>query len=194
MEELDTILSEAAGAIHPSYFQIAIDGGEPVYRERVYCYELYHQMRLRWPDDTPFWLNGELDKAAHPIIRQLGGDRAKPDFLIHTPGDMRGNHAIMEVKQAGTRDGAILEDLEKLCLFVDRVGYQRAIYLFYGYEADERIAGRVVELFSGLDNPQRLEIWGHSLPGQPARRIVTLPAMTNEGAGRNRLVSRARKL
>jgi hypothetical protein len=33
--------------------------------ERVYYYELYHQMRRRWPepDHSPYWLNGEIDKA-----------------------------------------------------------------------------------------------------------------------------------
>src|SRR3989304_9145928 len=104
MQQLDAILSEATAGIHPGYFQLAIHGGDPIYRERVYCYELYHQMRMLWPKNTPFWLNGEVDKAAHPIIRELGADFAKPEFLIHTPGNMDGNHAIMEVKPAGARE------------------------------------------------------------------------------------------
>ena len=177
MRQLDAILSEATRAINPGYFQIAIDGGPPVYRERVYCYELYHQMRVRWPDDTPFWLNGELDKAAHPIIRRLGADGAKPDFLIHTPGDMNGNHAIMEVKPVGTRGQPILDDLEKLCMFVDAVGYRRAIYLFYGYDADERLVHHVADMFNRLDNPQAVEVWIHAGPGEPAKRVTTLPIL-----------------
>ena len=98
MNELSAILGDAANAVSEAYFRLSIDGGDPVYRERVYCYELYHQMRLRWPTNTPFYLNGEIDKAAHPILRELGADFAKPDFLVHQPGHMSGNHAVIEVK------------------------------------------------------------------------------------------------
>jgi hypothetical protein len=45
MDELTGILAAATAAIEPGYFRLNIDGGSPVYRERVYCYELYHQMR-----------------------------------------------------------------------------------------------------------------------------------------------------
>ena len=44
MEELDLVIQEATAAIDAMYFQLPVDGGDPVYRERVYCYELYHQM------------------------------------------------------------------------------------------------------------------------------------------------------
>jgi hypothetical protein len=72
MKELTKVLAEATGAVGNGYFRLNIDGGDSVYRERVYCYELYHQMRLRWPVGCPFYLNGEIDKAAHPIMTELG--------------------------------------------------------------------------------------------------------------------------
>jgi hypothetical protein len=83
MDDLTRILKEATANIAPEYFRLSIDGGGPVYRERVYCYELYHQMRLQWPKGGPFILNGEVDKAAHPILSALGADYAKPDLLVH---------------------------------------------------------------------------------------------------------------
>jgi hypothetical protein len=55
-------------------------------------------MRNYWPRGCPCYLNGEIDKAAHPKLAELGADHAKPDLLVHQPGDMRGNHAIIEVK------------------------------------------------------------------------------------------------
>ncbi len=63
MEELDHILAEATSAIEADYFRLPIDGGIPVFRERVYCYELYHQMRSRWPPRSQcrYLLNGEVD-------------------------------------------------------------------------------------------------------------------------------------
>jgi hypothetical protein len=48
MNELSDVLAEATAAIEARYFRLPIAGGDPIYRERVYCYELYHQMRLLW--------------------------------------------------------------------------------------------------------------------------------------------------
>ncbi|WP_143271608.1 hypothetical protein [Bradyrhizobium mercantei] len=98
MDGLSSLLASATADIGGEYFQLPVHGGGPIYRERVYCYELYHQMRRRWPEDGPFRLSGEVDKAAHPVLSGLGASYAKPDLLVHGPGDMRRNHAIIEVK------------------------------------------------------------------------------------------------
>jgi hypothetical protein len=143
MNELTEILSNATGAIKHSYFHLDIDGGDPVYRERVYCYELYHQMRLCWPVGCEFYLNGEIDKAAHPILQKLGADHVKPDLLVHRPGYMSGNHAIIEVKKGEAPNNGIYKDLSTLDLFVRTVGYKRAIYLFFGYKADKNLITKV---------------------------------------------------
>jgi hypothetical protein len=113
MKELSQILTDATQAIEGWYFLLNIAGGDPIYRERVYCYELYHQMRLRWPPRCPFFLNGEVDKSAHPILTQLGAGRAKPDFLVHQPGNMEGNHAIIEVKNSFASAAHIRTDLRQ---------------------------------------------------------------------------------
>ena len=112
MRELTSIIEKATAGITSSYFHLNIDGGDPIYRERVYCYELYHQMRLCWPDHTAYYLNGEIDKAAHPILRTLGADYAKPDLLVHQPGYMEGNHAIIEVKSPAADADGIRKDLK----------------------------------------------------------------------------------
>jgi len=97
MQEFDQILTTATGNVPERYFQLPVDGQEdPIYRERVYCYELYHQMRSVWPEHSPYTLGGEVDKSGHRLIRGNGLDNAKPDFLVHMPGDMGGNYAIIE--------------------------------------------------------------------------------------------------
>src|ERR1700683_1803216 len=111
MDELTGILAAATAAIGPGYFRLNIDGGSPVYRERVYCYELYHQMRLRWPSSCPFVLNGEVDKAAHPILMKLGASGAKPDMLVHRPGRMAGNYAVIEIKSENASRTGIRKDI-----------------------------------------------------------------------------------
>jgi hypothetical protein len=60
VQQLNQVLRQATESIEPLYFQLPIDGSDPIFRERVYCYELYHQLRRIWPADTPFSLNGEV--------------------------------------------------------------------------------------------------------------------------------------
>jgi len=80
--------------IDAHYFQLPIAGNEePIYRERVYCYELYHQLRCMLGNGFPYKLNGEVDKNGHPIIRNA----KKPDFIIHKPGDMEYNLVVIEI-------------------------------------------------------------------------------------------------
>lgn len=174
MEELTVILERATAAIEPGYFQLSIHGGMPVYRERVYCYELYHQMRLLWPHGCAFYLNGEVDKAAHPILMKLHADGYKPDFLVHQPGNMAGNHAVMEVKSARAAPGGFVKDLKTLALFRSAVGYQRAIYLIYGNEIDDQLVDRIARgaAKAGLAVP--IELWLHVNAGEPAFCVTEL--------------------
>jgi hypothetical protein len=174
MERLNRILRRATRAIEPGYFRLNIDGGDPIYRERVYCYELYHQMRCRWPGDTEFYLNGEIDKAAHPILQQLGAAHAKPDLLVHRPGYMVGNHAIIEVKHSNASNDGIRSDLTKLSLFVRNVRYQRAIYLIYGEGADARIVERIQNIAAGLGDLEPVEVWLHQQATHAARLAITM--------------------
>lgn len=167
MHELTAILEEAIRRVPEMYFQVHIDGGDPIYRERVYCYELYHQLRCLWPKETPFYLNGELDKAAHPILRKLGADYAKPDLLVHRPGYMEGNYAIIEVKTTDAPNAGIVKDLKTLSIFCTRVWYERAIYLLYGHNT-EAAAERVHTAAREIADLPLIELWLHSAPGQPA--------------------------
>lgn len=167
MQQLTEFLSTATGRITQPYFQIELDGGDPVYRERVYCYELYHQLRCLWPKDCDFSLNGELDKAAHPILRQIAADYAKPDLLVHRPGHMSGNNAIIEVKSVRAPSAGIEKDLQTLALFRTKVGYLRAIYLLFGFEA-ETAARRVHRIAEQTSELPPIELWIHSAPEQAA--------------------------
>ena len=77
-----------------------------MYQERVYCYELYHQLRCRWPKGADCVLGGEVKKGGHPY---LGSGQRKPDFLVHAPGEDR-NYVVVEVKSyQGARDAEQIE-------------------------------------------------------------------------------------
>ncbi len=175
MQELTEILEAATAGIEPMYFRLNIDGGDPVNRERVYCYELYHQMRRRWPNASEFYLNGEIDKAAHPILRRLGAANRKPDLLIHRPGYMSGNYAIVEVKHCRTSPQGIAKDLRTLTLFRSTVGYERAIYLVYGNQC-EITADRIANVAARMGGTTPIELWLHRGVGEPATRVATIVA------------------
>ncbi|ATX80701.1 hypothetical protein Ga0123461_2300 [Mariprofundus aestuarium] len=173
MDELSRILKVATAGIEWPYFHLNIDGGDPVFRERVYCYELYHQMRNNWPNESEFILNGEIDKSAHPVLRALGADHVKPDLLVHTPGNMAGNYAIIEVKHS-TENAGIRKDLNTLDLFVRRVGYRRAIYLIYGQGADANGVEKIMTVAREFHELVPIELWLHHDVGQPASCKISL--------------------
>jgi hypothetical protein len=90
-------LARASARIDGEYFQLPVADADSVYRERVYCYELYHQLRSLW-NGFPFSLGGEVDKMKHPFFENGPCATAKPDLLVHRPGDMNRNLACVEVK------------------------------------------------------------------------------------------------
>lgn len=165
MEQFTDILREATARISDEYFLLPVHGAPSVYRERVYCYELYHQMRLLWPADCRYRLNGEVDKRSHPYFRE--GGEPKPDFLVHEPGTGN-NHAMIEVKSCRASDAGIRKDLETLTRFRSEIGYQRALYLIYGEEAADTM-GDVKKQAIAIDAP--VELWFHCKTGTPAIRI-----------------------
>jgi hypothetical protein len=169
VNELDHVLSAATSEVGHIYFQLPVAGQTPAYRERVYCYELYHQLRSRWPPGCPFTLNGEVDKAGHRLLRQVEADKYKPDLLVHVPGDMGGNFAAIEVKPCTASPSAIRKDLTSLALFSNSVGYQRAIYLVYGYET-ERAVKRIQRAMAKIDGTEKIELWLHPGAAVPAAR------------------------
>lgn len=144
MHEALSIVTEwllcASSQVGPDYFQLPVAGQEdPEYRERVYCYELYHRWRAHWPDGFPFTLGGEIDKSGHPLIR--GG--AKPDFLVHVPGRMT-NLLIVEVKPFNRPWADMVIDLKKLTRFRRNLvppgqpgNYHAAYFWVYGLQAAE---------------------------------------------------------
>lgn len=124
-------LAEACARVAAEYFQLPVADADSVYRERVYCYELYHQLRSQW-GDFPFSLSGEVDKARHPYFRGGPYARSKPDLLVHQPGNMDGNLACVEVKPSTGDVGEFRSDLKKLTWFCRNAAYHRGIFLVYG--------------------------------------------------------------
>ncbi len=162
MEQFTQILLNATAAVPGEFFVLPVHRGEAVLRERVYCYELYHQMRCRWPDDCVYRLNGEVDKRSHPYFDGIG--EPKPDLLVHRPGTGE-NYAVIEVKTCHVENRDIDKDLVTLTTFRG-LGYQRAVYLIYGPDA-RNVRDRVRER-TALLRVAPFELWLHQAIGASA--------------------------
>ena len=100
-------------------------------RERVFCYELYHQMRKlqERKKHLDLTINGEINKTGHPQIIE----NFDPDFVIHRQGSMGKNHAVIEVKTSKDKRG-IFKDFETIKCMVNCYGYKIGIFLITGAE------------------------------------------------------------
>lgn len=169
MIDLNSMLRDATERIDSHYFLLNIAGAKSVYRERVYCYELYHQLRKKW-DRTDFVINGEVDKAGHPLLGCLGVKGRKPDLLIHGPGDMDKNYAILEVKSCEVDRRGIRKDLETLKFFRQHGRYKNAVFLIYG-ERSNKTAEVVSDIAGKISDFPKIDLWVHEAPLLAARHF-----------------------
>ena len=102
--------------------------------ERVFCYELYHQLRQRTNSLIDFDLHGELSKVYHPLFTK---NKKIPDFILHKAGDMKSNFIVIEVKAVLTSE--IQKDFETLIGFISEQRYDNGIFILYGLDASNFI-------------------------------------------------------
>ena len=145
-------------------------GGRSAYRERVYCYELYHQLRMIWPERSHYILNGELDKRSHPIFQAIGINNIKPDLLIHKYESMQHNYCALEVKCEGAKSIDVHKDLRTLYLLRKRAGYQRSIYLLIGRNLSSTLT-KVKNIIRASSESLDIEVWIHTNANTPAQQI-----------------------
>lgn len=125
-------LKEALSKIDQSYYRVLTNYGEIV-RERVFCYEFYHQMRLIEGKYSLSKLHAEIDKSGHGAFKD--GDKRNPDFIFHNPGTMSGNQVIIEVK--GDIEGDICKDFETLTIFCKNYQYKLGYFILFGSNLSE---------------------------------------------------------
>ncbi|OGO23112.1 MAG: hypothetical protein A2Z28_01810 [Chloroflexi bacterium RBG_16_51_9] len=155
-------LISATAKIESKYFHFPVAGAEStIYRERVYCYELYHQLRCTLGNEFPYTLDGEVDKKAHKIIE---GNK-KPDFIVHTLGIMEENLAVIEVKSKDAETQNIKVDIDKLIEFLKY--YYRAIMLIYG-DDENKVKSTRNEIDSLPEHSESILLLWHKEPGKPA--------------------------
>lgn len=134
VDQLIECIQRAICEIDQAYFHLQTTY-EPsgIVRERVFCYELYHQLRLQLGDENPVKLNGEIDKRGH--LDFALEDRVNPDFVFHIPGTHEGNTIVCEVK--GKITVGILKDFRTLSTLISKYRYQVGVFILYNHTIDE---------------------------------------------------------
>lgn len=120
-------ITRASRLISGTYFLLPIARRDrPIKRERVYCYELYHQLRLALYG-SPLTLTGEPDKRGHPSF--IIGKQPNPDFILHIPGHHGNNTAVIEV-ECRLGKAHLAKDLKTLKLMKEK-GYHVLVLLLF---------------------------------------------------------------
>lgn len=159
----NSALECAVLAIDQFYFLVPRANSKSVYRERVYCYELYHQLKLQLKKmkfSSEYSLNGELDKVG---TKSLKGK--KPDFIFHQPGDDYHNLLTMEVKSSRYDVASFCDDIRKLKFFQKEKDYFGGIMLIYG-DVDVHVQQ---EIRGTLTN--NILCYIHGFPGNKPEKI-----------------------
>lgn len=164
-------IKKACERIDDHYFQLTVANTKNrIYRERVYCYELYHQLRCMLGENYPYKLYGEIDKSGHPN-RFIGEGAKKPDFIFHEPGNMNRNLVIMEIKNINRR-GILVEiknDLRKIKTFINKAKYFKGIMLIYGSDNSD-LTKEIVKTIKNHSCNKILVLW-HKSPLTPPEEI-----------------------
>lgn len=147
-DECYSILLEGIKCVskkHINFAYYSAKGTKTSYRERVFCYELYHQIRKIQEEHTAkgqpinFDVNGEPDKRGQELFKTITGPI--PDIIIHTAGSCENNFVVLEAKcnlrgQAKcSRNGnptGVYKDFMNLADFIKKVQYQYGVFLTVG--------------------------------------------------------------
>ena len=139
------VIVDAAAALHPEYVEHPYVArglrADRRARERIYCYELYHQVRLLMEKSNDpatkaalahgYVLNAEVDKRLSYLPT-----RTIPDLLWHVPG-AKDNAVVVEVKRAGVTLKTLQKDIAKLEEFVAATGYSASLLVVFGRELSD---------------------------------------------------------
>ena len=113
-----------------------VETAAQAWQERIFAYELYHQLRLLWTANPTLRAYCVIHAEVRKGYQHIAGFDYMPDFLFHLPEPDR-NHAVVEVKLAA-RD--LKADLKKLVRFHDEFNYNDIIEILVGsYHHFERV-------------------------------------------------------
>ena len=153
--ELIRFIQSSMDKIGRSFFKVVTCGGmQPIARERVYCYELYHQMRCiqnQYPTLSNYILHAEIDKSGHPLIEK----KINPDMVIHFPGTMD-NLAVIEIKSVKRID-CIIKDFKTLNYMLDSPEYKYGVFISTGFSLKELPDSNINKIYDSIPHLNKFD-------------------------------------
>lgn len=165
--------------IEPDYYRVITTyDNSGIVRERVFCYELYHQMRSRMQAQQipEVRIHGEIDKRGHRDFKTKHWKN--PDFIFHVPGIHEFNTLVVEVKGTLNYDrrqksqlnrvkssrsrkaSTALNDIKNLLIFITNYSYAAGVFILYNHTFEQLIAsiGESLQSLKQQPNTDRLYI------------------------------------
>ena len=132
IENIKTAINNVPESFYQVYYVGKSNDIKIAYRERVWCYEFYHQMRKLNFIDESACINGEIDKSGNDNFSK----RINPDFLIHKQGTNSNNLCTIEVK-LNLDKGEIDKDFCTLTEMLNEHNYKYGIFILINHSFDE---------------------------------------------------------
>ncbi len=162
------VLKGALSRIEGDYFSVPTASCESKsVRERVFCYELYHQLRSAQEDGSlrispGVQIHGEIDKRGRKDYQ-----RENPDFIFHAPGTNESNILVVEVKGTLDDKDGIEGDFDKLLEFVDNHQYQAGAFVLFNHSIENlcQSTREMVEDRCSNSNATRIHVLAIKSPG-----------------------------
>lgn len=178
MDRFKSLIKEALTKISIKYFQQpTIEKDRFKYGERVFCYELYHQLRCLQEKFYGLEISGEAVKSKFQST-DLTNNKI-PDILIHNFGHHDNNEVIIEVKtDIDSFTNGIDKDFEILNTFTHEQSvfkYKLGISLVVNYDFEKFINEnntKAKELKSHIENNLRIELWNIKTPEFDSRNCL----------------------
>ncbi|MBV9790341.1 MAG: hypothetical protein JOZ51_19275 [Chloroflexi bacterium] len=178
------LIASSLEKVCPQYYRlITTYDRNGIVRERLFCYELYHQIRLKMQRGEELTLHAEIDKRGHQDFQEE--HRKNPDFVFHVQGTHDFNTLVIEVKGTLKYDEAeerrryratqipegrinrprrepstAINDLKTILVFINNYGYRAGIFILYNHSFAELydVVGYRLEELSVLEGADSVYI------------------------------------
>lgn len=143
-EDINSLLKEALTKVERDYLFSENPSGNDIFIERVFAYELYHQMRVIFPDEHGL-VNGEYRKYLKIVSSMKNNTLFNtrtyiPDIVVHQPSTLDKNLLAIEIKISPDLTWKDLnQDLEKLNFYTNPdiskgLGFKMGVMLIANYD------------------------------------------------------------
>jgi|SRR5579862_8563955 len=132
--------------VAPDYFSAALPQNKVAHGERVFAYELYHQLRIQFsthPFFDQWYVHGEFRKGLSLVPRIRMDETFIPDIVIHEKTDeLEGDLIAVEIKtNPRTKATEIIADLGKLEIYTnpEELDFQIGIFVAVNFDVEKTL-------------------------------------------------------